>query len=129
MKKRIAVAALTSLLVLSGTNAYAFGTKSTKLDNGTLYIHGDDGCAVSGNCSIYYSATEYKKTGGSKVTIQLAMVTKNSIFKDSQKTAVAGSVIKHSWGGKKKSDTGSCTITGYMVASTGKYYTPPLSVC
>ncbi|MER5858254.1 hypothetical protein ABT131_21970 [Streptomyces sp900105245] len=129
MKKRLVIAAMTGLLVLTGTNAYAFGSKSTALSNGTLYIHGDDGCLVSNNCSLYYSATEYKKTGGSKVTIQLAMDTGADLFFDTQKTAVAGSDIKHSWGGKKKSAVPDCSIAGYMKASTGNYYTPNLSVC
>ncbi|MFD8615592.1 hypothetical protein [Streptomyces sp. NPDC059631] len=127
--KRVAVAAVTALLVFSGANAYAYGTKSTSLSNGTLYIHGDDGCLVSNNCSLYYSATEYKKTGGSRVTIQLAMTTGEELFLDSQKTAVDGSDIKHSWGGKKKSAVPDCSIAGYMKASTGNYYTPNLSVC
>ncbi|MCE3034659.1 MULTISPECIES: hypothetical protein [Streptomyces] len=129
MKKQVAVAVAAGLLVLTGSNAYAYGSKSTALSNGTLYIHGDDGCLVSNNCSLYYSATEYKKTGGSTVTIQLALDTGKSLFLDSQRTAVKGSDIKHSWGGKKKSDVPDCSIAGYMKASTGNYYTPNLNVC
>ncbi|MFR9796132.1 hypothetical protein ACL02U_09550 [Streptomyces sp. MS06] len=129
MMKRLAVATLTGLLVLSGANAYAFGSKSTSLSNGRLYIHGDDGCLVSNNCSLYYSATEYKKTAGSKVSIRLALDTGAALYFDSWKTAVAGSDIKHSWGGKRKSEVPDCSIAGYMKASTGNYYTPNLSVC
>ncbi|RRQ85248.1 hypothetical protein CQW44_20015 [Streptomyces griseofuscus] len=84
---------------------------------------------MSNNCSLYYSATEYKKTGGGTVTIQLALDTGKSLFLDSQRIAVKGSDIKHSWGGKKKSDVPDCSIAGYMKASTGNYYTPNLNVC
>ncbi|MEU0036237.1 hypothetical protein [Streptomyces sp. NPDC006333] len=129
LKKTLAVAAMTGALILTGTTAFAYGSKSTQLSNGVLTINGDDGCLVSGNCSLYYSSTTYKKTGGSKVTIQLAMTTENALFLDTQKSISSGQTLSHSWGGKKKSDTGDCSIAGYMKASTGNYYTPNLSVC
>ncbi|WP_093772918.1 hypothetical protein [Streptomyces sp. yr375] len=78
---------------------------------------------------MYYSSTTYKKTGGSKVTIQLAMDTGASLVVDTQKSISSGQTLSHSWGGKKKSDVPDCSIAGYMKASTGNYYTPNLSVC
>jgi hypothetical protein len=129
LKKTLAIAAMTGALVLTGTNAFAFGSKSTQLSNGVLTINGDDGCLVSGNCALYYSSTTYKKTGGSTVTIQLAMTTGASLFLDTQKTISAGQTLSHSWGGKKKSEVPDCSIAGYMKASTGNYYTPNLNVC
>ncbi|MFF4756810.1 hypothetical protein ACWD5R_44040 [Streptomyces sp. NPDC002514] len=63
------------------------------------------------------------------MTIQLALDTGKSLYLDSQKTAVAGSDISHSWGGLKKSDAPDCSVAGYMKASTGNYYTPNISVC
>ncbi|MFE2319047.1 hypothetical protein ACFXC8_39110 [Streptomyces sp. NPDC059441] len=129
LRKKLVVAAMTGALVLTGTSAFAFGSKSTQLDNGVLTINGDDGCLVSGNCSLYYSSTVYKKTGGSKVTVQLALDTTDSLFFDSEKTISSGQTVSHSWGGKKKSAVPDCTITGYMKASTGNYYTPQINVC
>ncbi|MEH0544525.1 hypothetical protein QA802_15955 [Streptomyces sp. B21-105] len=129
MRKKLIVAAMTGVLVLTGTSAFAYGSKSTKLSNGVLSIHGDDGCLVSGNCSLYYSATSYKKTGGSKVTIQLAMTTGAALYLDTQKSISSGQTLSHSWGGKRKSDVPECSIAGYMKASTGNYYTPNLEVC
>jgi hypothetical protein len=129
MLKKTMTAAMTAALVLTGSSAFAFGSKSTALSNGTLTISAQDGCQVSGNCSLYYSATSYKKTGGSKVTIQLALVTDNSLYLDSQKSISSGQTVSHSWGGKQKSDAGGCSIAGYMKASTGNYYTPNVSIC
>ncbi|WP_460065603.1 hypothetical protein [Streptomyces sp. YKOK-I1] len=129
MRKKLIVAAMTGALVLTGTSAFAFGSKSTQLSNGVLTINGDDGCLVSGNCALYYSSTTYKKTGGSKVTIQLAMTTGNALFLDTQKSISSGQTLSHSWGGKRKSEVEDCSIAGYMKASTGNYYTPNLEVC
>lgn len=129
LKKALAVVAMTGVLALTGTTAFAYGSKSTALSNGTLTISADDGCLVTGNCTQYYSATKYKKTGGSRVTIQLAMTTSSELFFDTQKSIAAGQTISHSWGGKQKSRVPDCTIAGYMKASTGNYYTPPLSIC
>ncbi|MDO0933118.1 hypothetical protein QQY66_15985 [Streptomyces sp. DG2A-72] len=129
LRKKLVVAAMTSALVMTGTSAFAFGTKSTALSNGTLSVSASDGCQVSGNCTLYYSSTTYKKTGGNKVTIQLAMDDGNSLFLDTQKSISSGQTLSHSWGGKRKSDTESCDIAGYMKASTGNYYTPNVDVC
>lgn len=129
LRKTLAVVAMTGALALTGTTAFAFGSKSTALSNGTLTVSADDGCQVSGNCTLYYSATSYKKTGGSTVTIQLAMTTSDELFLDTQKSIRAGQTLSHSWGGQRKSRVPDCTIAGYMRASTGNYYTPPLSVC
>ncbi|MGW1882838.1 hypothetical protein [Streptomyces sp. NPDC001970] len=40
-----------------------------------------------------------------------------------------GQTKSKSWGGHPKSRTEDCTIAGYMVATTGKYWTPSLPVC
>lgn len=129
LRKVLTVAAMASALVLAGTNAFAYGSKSTQLSNGVLTIAADDGCVVSGNCSLYYSATKYKKTGGSKVTIQLRMSTGDELFMASSRSISKGQTASHSWGGKKKSRVPDCTIVGHMTASTGVYYTPPIGVC
>ncbi|GGU12473.1 hypothetical protein [Streptomyces lateritius] len=128
LKKSLAVAAATGMLALGSTTALA-ASKSTQLSNGVLTISADDGCTVSGNCGLYYSATTYKKTGGSTVTVQLAMTTGNALYTDSLKSISAGQTLSKSWGGLRKSDTADCTIAGYMKASTGNYYTPNLNVC
>ncbi|MFI1702770.1 MULTISPECIES: hypothetical protein [Streptomyces] len=120
---------MTGALVLTGTSAFGYGSESTKLTNGVLTINGDDGCLVSGNCALYYSSTTYKKTGGSKVTVQLAMTTGRELFKDDQRSISSGQTLSHSWGGKRKSEVPDCSIAGYMKASTGNYYTPNLEVC
>ncbi|GGU13070.1 hypothetical protein [Streptomyces violascens] len=129
-KKAVTVAALTGALALTGGTAFAFGGASTSLSNGTLSVYADDGCNVSGNCSLFYSQTSYKKTGGSSVSIQLAVWTDNRLRKTDAMTVSSGQTKTNSWGGIAKSESSStCNITGYMVASTGKYYTPPVSVC
>jgi hypothetical protein len=127
--KKLAVAAVTGAIVMTGTNAFAFGSKSTQLSNGVLSVSANDGCLATGNCSLYYSATTYKKTGGSKVTVQLAMTTSSELFLDTQKSISSGQTLSHSWGGNRKSAVPDCTIAGYMKASTGNYYTPTVSVC
>lgn len=125
LKKTTAVAlSVASIMALSAGTAAAFGSKSTALSNGTLTITADDGCSVSGNCSLYYSATTYKKTGGSTVSIQLAMTTSDALYKAAAVNISSGQTKTHSWGGKAKSAVSDCDITGYMVASTGQYYTP-----
>ncbi|MEV0220054.1 hypothetical protein [Streptomyces sp. NPDC050704] len=129
LKKTLAVVAMTSALVMAGTSAFAYGSKSTQLSNGVLTINADDGCLVSGNCSLYYSSTKYKKTGGSKVTIQLALATGNGLYLDTQKSISSGQTLSHSWGGLRKSDASDCSVAGYMKASTGNYYTPNIGVC
>lgn len=70
--QKMAVAVMTGALIMTGTSAFAFGTKSTQVSNGVLSVTAQDGCDVSANCSLHYSATTYKKTGGSRVSIQLA---------------------------------------------------------
>jgi hypothetical protein len=127
--KKFAVGAMTAALVMGGTSAYAFGTKSTQLSNGVLSVTAQDGCEVSANCSLYYSATTYKKTAGNTVTIQLAMTTSEALYLDTQKTISAGQTLTKSWGGKSKAAVSDCTIAGYMKASTGNYYTPQVGVC
>ncbi len=129
LRSKLITAAMTSVLVLTGTSAFAFGSKSTALSNGTLTIYADDGCLATGNCSLYYSSTSYKKTGGSAVDVRLGMDTSTELFLDSTKTISAGQTLSHSWGGKPKSRVDDCTIVGYMKATTGDYYTPPVSVC
>ncbi|MFF9566633.1 hypothetical protein [Streptomyces sp. NPDC014685] len=116
-------------MTLSAGTAIAFGSKSTTLSNGVLTITADDGCSVSGNCSLYYSATTYKKTGGSTVSVQLAMTTGGALYKATAIKISSGQTKTHSWGGKPKSQVSDCDISGYMVASTGQYYTPPVLVC
>ncbi|MEU0384353.1 hypothetical protein [Streptomyces chartreusis] len=126
--KKLAVATMTGVLALTGTSAFA-ESKSTSLSNGTLTISEQDGCQVTGNCSLFYSSTSYKKTGGSKVDIRLGMTTSDEMFLDTWKTISKGQTVSHSWGGLKKSRVSDCTIVGYMKASTGDYYTPPVNVC
>lgn len=129
LMKKLAVAAMAGVIVMTGTSAFAYGSKSTQLSNGVLSINADDGCLVSNNCSLYYSFTTYKKTGGSKVTIQVAMTTGEELFLDAQKSISSGQKLSHSWGGKRKSAVPDCSIAGYMKASTGNYYTPNIGVC
>ncbi|GGY71234.1 hypothetical protein [Streptomyces xanthochromogenes] len=83
---------------------------------------------VSGNCSLYYSQTSYKKTGGSPVSIQLGLAY-GGYYKTSAMTISSGQTKTHSWGGLLKSNADDCSVAGYMVATTGNYYTPPVGVC
>lgn len=128
MFKRAATAfALASALVLTGSTAFA-GSTSTKLSNGTLTFIANDGCTVSGNCSLFYASTSYKKTGGATVSIILSLATGKGYLYDSQQNISAGQTKTKSWGGLLKSST-DCTPQGYMKTSTGNYYTPYLKVC
>ncbi|MFF0434791.1 hypothetical protein ACFYU9_21465 [Streptomyces sp. NPDC004327] len=129
LKKALAVGAATALLAISGGSAFA-ASKSTQLSNGVLTVTAEDGCTVSGNCGLYYSATIYKKTGGdTKVTVQLALAADNWNIYDTQKTISKGQTVSKSWGGRAKADAGGCRVAGYMKASTGNYYTPTIDVC
>ncbi|MEU0008415.1 hypothetical protein ABZ079_30235 [Streptomyces sp. NPDC006314] len=129
----LTIAAVSAALVLGGTTA-AFagtgGTTSTKLSNGKLSFEARNGSVVSGNPSVFYGATEYDKSGGSKVYVTLMMETSEGLFKDKQKAVSAGQSISHSFGGQSIARYApDCTATGRMDATTGKYYTPPVTFC
>ncbi|MFD8005300.1 hypothetical protein [Streptomyces mirabilis] len=129
----LTTAAVSASLILGGATA-AFagtgGTTSTKLDNGTLYFEARNGSVVSGNSSVFYGATKYKKTGGSKVTAYLKMVTGEAIFSSPQKTVSSGATIDYSFGAKSIARFApDCDASGLMDASTGQYYTPSISFC
>ncbi|MFJ2743599.1 hypothetical protein ACIO3O_28565 [Streptomyces sp. NPDC087440] len=130
LKKTVAVAAsLASILALSAGAAAAYGSKSTKLSHGVLTVMTQNGCEVSGNCSLYYAATTYEKTNGPTVSIQLALDTGESLYKTDAMQISAGQTKTKSWGGLAKSKVPDCTVAGYMVATTGKYYTPNVGAC
>lgn len=57
------------------------------------------------------------------------MTTSLNLFLDTSKTIKSGQTVSHSWGGKSKAIVPDCSIVGYMKASTGDYYTPPVDVC
>ncbi|MFE9395634.1 hypothetical protein [Streptomyces flavidovirens] len=125
----MATAAMTATLVLVGNTAFAAST-STSLSNGTLYFEAQDGANVSGNSSLFYSATKYKKTGGSATSIQLALWTSEAIFKTDAMSISAGQTKSKSWGGLSKAKYApDCKATGYLIASSGKYTTPTVSFC
>ena len=129
-KKAIAIAAAAAgIIALTGGTAFAYGSKSTKLSNGVLKVTADNGCTVSGNCSLYYAQTSYKKTGGDRAPIQLALSTGVALFKTDAMKISAGETKTKNWGGLAKSQTTDCSVAGYMIASTGKYYTPNLDDC
>ncbi|MFG2117201.1 hypothetical protein ACGFRB_31955 [Streptomyces sp. NPDC048718] len=126
----MAVTALTATLVLTGSSAFAIST-STKLDNGTLYFEALDGYLVSGNHSQFFSTTKYTKTAGdSAVNIQLALSTSTAVFKTDAMSISKGQTKSKSWGGLSKATYApDCTAAGYMIATTGKYYTPTVRFC
>ncbi|MFI7337230.1 hypothetical protein ACIBUY_04735 [Streptomyces sp. NPDC050085] len=128
--RALAAAALTTALVFSGASAYAAST-STQLSNGTLYFSAQDGAVVSGNGSLFYGATKYKKTGGSKVNVYLKMSTSESVFSSPLKSVSSGQTVDYSFGGKSKAKYApDCRATGLMDASTGgPYYTPTVNFC
>ncbi|MCK8434179.1 hypothetical protein G3I77_14430 [Streptomyces sp. D2-8] len=57
------------------------------------------------------------------------MNTSKELSLDKWRTISKGQTVSRSWGGQKKSAVPDCTIVGYMKASTGDYYTPPVNVC
>ncbi|MEW2087621.1 hypothetical protein [Streptomyces sp. NPDC005283] len=125
----MAVTAIAAALVLAGNTAFAAST-STKLSNGTLYFEAVDGYNVSGNHSLFYSTTQYKKTGGSTTSIQLALWTETKLTKTDAMSISAGQTKSKSWGGLPKASWApDCKATGYMVASSGKYTTPTVTFC
>ncbi|MGW0731367.1 hypothetical protein [Streptomyces sp. NPDC002851] len=106
------------------------GTTSTKLSNGTLYFEARNGSVVSGNSSVFYAATSYKKTGGSKITAYLKMSTENAVMSSPKKTVTKGRTIDHSFGARSIARWApDCDAAGLLDASTGKYYTPNVSFC
>ncbi|MFF8603929.1 hypothetical protein ACF065_31565 [Streptomyces sp. NPDC015232] len=122
-------AALAAAIVLTGSSAFAAST-STQLSNGKLYFEALDGYLVSGNHSQFFSMTQYTKTGGSTVSIQLALSTSTAVFKTDAMKISAGQTKSKSWGGLSKAQYApDCTATGYMIATTGKYYTPTVRFC
>ncbi|MFF1296494.1 MULTISPECIES: hypothetical protein [unclassified Streptomyces] len=131
---RIFTIAAVSLALVFGGAAAAFagtgGSTSTKLSNGTLKFEARNGSVVSGNSSVFYGATQYNKTGGSKVYATLMMETSTALFQDSQKAVSAGGSISHSFGALSIARyAADCTATGRMDATTGKYYTPTITFC
>ncbi|MYW17005.1 hypothetical protein GT039_15750 [Streptomyces sp. SID2955] len=126
-------AAVSAALVIGGaTTAFAGtgGTTSTKLSNGKLQFEARNGSVVDGNSSVFYSATEYDKSGGSKVYATLKMETSVAQFSDTEKAVSAGQSISHSFGAKSIAKYApDCWAVGLMDASTGKYYTPHVSFC
>lgn len=125
----MAATAMAAALVLAGNTAFAAST-STKLSNGTLYFEAVDGYKVSGNHSLFYSTTKYKKTGGSTTSIQLALWTETKLTKTDAMSISAGQTKSKSWGGLPKASWAPvCKATGYMVASSGKYTTPTVTFC
>ena len=124
---------MSASLVLGGATA-AFagtgGTTSTALSNGTLYFEAHNGSVVTGNSSLFYGATKYSKTGGSKVTAYLKMSTSEAVFTSPLKSVSAGQTISYSFGGQSIAKYApDCDATGLMDASTGQYYTPSISFC
>ncbi|MER5772035.1 hypothetical protein [Streptomyces sp. NPDC001985] len=130
IRRAMAVTAATAALVLfAGSAAHAKSTE-TQLSNGILYFEATDGRYVSGNPSVFFSATQYKKTGGSTTQIQLALWTTTKLIKDDARSISAGQTKGKSWGGlPKASHAPDCKATGYMIASSGKYTTPTLTFC
>ncbi|WP_445282426.1 hypothetical protein [Streptomyces sp. DSM 118148] len=133
ISRTLTIAAVSAMLVFGGT-ATAFagtgGSTSTKLSNGTLKFEARNGSVVSGNSSVFYGATEYDKSGGSKVYATLRMETSEALFSDSEKAVSAGQTISHSFGAKSIARYApDCWAVGLMDASTGKYYTPRVSFC
>jgi hypothetical protein len=124
------VTAVAAALVFGAGSAYAAST-STQLSNGTLYFTAEDGANVTGNSSLFYATTKYKKTGGSTVTVYLKMDTSEGIFSSPLKSVSAGSTVSYSFGGKSIAQYApDCEATGLMDASTGgPYYTPTVSFC
>ncbi|MEU2436931.1 hypothetical protein ACFY9A_10330 [Streptomyces rubradiris] len=129
----LTIATLSTALIFGAVTAASAGTggtTSTKLSNGKLSFEARNGSVVSGNSSVFYSATEYEKSGGSKVYVTLMMVTSEALFKDTQKAVSARQTISHSFGAQSIAKYApDCSATGLMDATTGKYYTPPVTFC
>ncbi|MFF4358493.1 hypothetical protein [Streptomyces sp. NPDC001604] len=109
------------------------GETSTELSNGRLYFEGRNGRDVSGNSIYYYSATKYTKSAGSGVSVKLGLFSDNGStrFPASGWLGVAkGDTVQHSWGAKKVSSAGDCSVAGFLTADgQGDFYTPYENIC
>ncbi|MGW3008455.1 hypothetical protein ACWC9R_06370 [Streptomyces sp. NPDC001219] len=114
------------LAAMGSTVAYA-GTSSTELSNGRLSFEAFNGREASLPASKFYSATQYKKTGGGTVTVVFGMTTESILVKSPAKTVKKGQKVGHSWGGRSVADTGDCSATGFMKSDGSTYYTPPVN--
>ncbi|MFG2472404.1 hypothetical protein ACGFXB_44260 [Streptomyces canus] len=129
--RTLATATAVAATLLAGAgSAYAAST-STSLSNGTLYFTAEDGANVTGNSSLFYSTTKYKKTGGSTVNVYLKLDTSEGIWSSPLKSVSSGQTVSYSFGGKSiANDAPDCEATGLMDASNGgPYYTPTVSFC
>ncbi|MEU8773435.1 hypothetical protein [Streptomyces sp. NPDC048606] len=106
-------------------------TISTKLSNGTLSFTGQDGSAY-GDPSVFYASSSYRKTGGSRVSVRLEMLTKNGRFGsgDAYQSVSAGQTVITQWGGVSKATYApDCKATGAMAANGAVHYTPTVHFC
>lgn len=101
------------------------------MSNGTLYYEALDGSEVTGNSTLFYGATKYKKTGGGKVTVQLGQETVEGSWYSDSKSISSGQTVSHSFGGQSKAKYAyDCKATGKMKASNGgPWYTPTVHFC
>ncbi|WP_240139961.1 hypothetical protein [Streptomyces sp. MUM 178J] len=106
-------------------------TTQTKLANGVLKFEANDGGHVSGNSGLFYSATTYTKTGGSRVDIILKLQTSEIIKAGPKKSVSKGQTVGHSFGGLSKARYApDCRVSGLMNASNGgPYWTPSVKFC
>ncbi|MFF7883349.1 hypothetical protein ACH40F_44810 [Streptomyces sp. NPDC020794] len=109
------------------------GETSTKLTNGRLYFEGRNGRDVSGNSDYYYSATKYVKSAGSAVKVKLGLHTDNGEFTYPSSGWLGvgkGDTVQHSWGAKKVSGAGSCSVAGFLTADgQSDFFTPYVGIC
>jgi len=112
------------LVGLGSTAAYAGGSTSTKLDNGTLYFEAHNGREIGQASSKVYAGDKYTKTRGSgTVYAQLRVSFERGLYKDTEKAVKKGQSIKYSLS-VPVSVASDCSAVGVMI-SGGKFYETP----
>ncbi|GAB7033857.1 hypothetical protein AB0G35_26690 [Streptomyces sp. NPDC021749] len=111
------------LVAMGSTAAYAGGSTSTSLSNGTLYFEAHNGREIGQSSSKIYTGVRYKKTGGSAVSAQLKVDLEGGLYKDSWKTVKAGQTINYSVS-VPVSVASDCSAVGIMSANGTMYETP-----
>ncbi|MCY0933900.1 hypothetical protein [Streptomyces sp. H34-S4] len=118
-------------LIVGGGVAANAATTSTQLSNGRLGFTAVD-AASYGYPGSFMASTEYKKTGGSTVSVRLQMDVLNGVFGTQhafQSVSAGGTVITQFGVISKAKYAPDCKATGMMLADGKYYYTPTVRFC
>ncbi|MEW1659690.1 hypothetical protein [Streptomyces sp. NPDC093707] len=111
------------LVAMGSTAAYAGGSVSTKLSNGTLYFEAHNGREIGQSSNKVFSGVRYKKDSGATVTAILHVMTDKINAKSAAKTVKAGQTISYSYT-FPVSDTPDCSAAGVMTSGGSWFETP-----